>query len=237
MKDSIADRGPVWDNSKTIISDCEMRVNRPIRGRRSANESEIGTRSEISPPPLGVIDADWCIYRNRVAGISHRKSRIDCLFTLRPPFQIHKRTLSQSLAETAVLAAGHALDNLSEWLDTRNASHQPVGHADKPKFASVAAMTPQIAAQMQQRVRGGKGGGAILYGTQDAVAQQTQTGESNLDKLTKSRVPRDPLISPMYASDEMLRQLPPMWLVVSERGGIAIEELKIDKGLRLVASE
>ncbi len=136
-----------------------------------------------------------------------------------------------------MLAAGHALDNLSEWLDTRNASHQPVGHADKPKFASVAAMTPQIAAQMQQRVRGGKGGGAILYGTQDAVAQQTQTGESNLDKLTKSRVPRDPLISPMYASDEMLRQLPPMWLVVSERGGIAIEELKIDKGLRLVASE
>ncbi|KAK5976448.1 hypothetical protein GCK32_018848, partial [Trichostrongylus colubriformis] len=31
--------------------------------------------------------------------------------------QVHKRSLSQSLADTAVLAAGHALDNLQDWFE------------------------------------------------------------------------------------------------------------------------
>ena len=30
---------------------------------------------------------------------------------------MHKRSLSQNLVDTAALAAGHALDNLSDWLD------------------------------------------------------------------------------------------------------------------------
>ncbi|PIO55350.1 hypothetical protein TELCIR_23264, partial [Teladorsagia circumcincta] len=30
---------------------------------------------------------------------------------------VHKRSLSQSLADTAVLAAGHALDNLQDWFE------------------------------------------------------------------------------------------------------------------------
>ncbi|KAJ1364148.1 hypothetical protein KIN20_024169 [Parelaphostrongylus tenuis] len=33
------------------------------------------------------------------------------------PSQIHERSLSQSLADTAVLAAGHAFDNLQDWLE------------------------------------------------------------------------------------------------------------------------
>lgn len=36
-----------------------------------------------------------------------------------------------------------------------------------------------------------------------------------LEELAASDVPRDPLISPMYATDEMLRQLPPTFLIVS----------------------
>lgn len=38
-----------------------------------------------------------------------------------------------------------------------------------------------------------------------------------LEELSASDVPRDPLISPMYATDEMLRQLPPTFLIVSYR--------------------
>lgn len=37
---------------------------------------------------------------------------------------------------------------------------------------------------------------------------------SYIDKLTESEVPKDPLISPMYASSEILRQLPPMRFLV-----------------------
>ncbi|VDD95568.1 unnamed protein product [Enterobius vermicularis] len=98
------------------------------------------------------------------------------------------RTLSHSLADTAVTAAGHAMDNLSGWLDTS----APAGKADKAKLSRVASLTPEVAAKLQQ-----------------AEAQKTMK-YSYIDKLTESEVPKDPLISPMYASSEILRQLPPM---------------------------
>lgn len=113
----------------------------------------------------------------------------------RSGFQLRTRTLSQTVAETAALAAGHALDNLSGWLDYQ----PPLGAADKLKLDRSASLTPQLAAEMQQM-----------------EALQSEA-DSELTKLRRMRVPKNPLISPMYASDEQLRALPPIWFVVSEQ--------------------
>lgn len=99
------------------------------------------------------------------------------------------------MAETAALAAGHALDNLSDWLDY----HPPLGSADKQKLDRAASLTPQLAAEMQEM---------------EAVQSEP---DNELTRLLRMRVPKNPLISPMYASDEQLRALPPVWFVVSER--------------------
>jgi len=59
------------------------------------------------------------------------------------------RSLSQSLADTAALAAGHAIDNFSNWLD---APMEPLGYSDKKKLSRAATMTPVNAAKAQQEV-------------------------------------------------------------------------------------
>ncbi|KHN83778.1 Hormone-sensitive lipase, partial [Toxocara canis] len=38
-------------------------------------------------------------------------------------------------------------------------------------------------------------------------------GNSYIEKLLKREIPRDALISPIYASSDQLRQLPPMWFI------------------------
>ncbi len=38
---------------------------------------------------------------------------------------------------------------------------------------------------------------------------------SAYDSLTRNKVPRDPEISPIYASDAQLRSLPPTYFIVS----------------------
>ncbi|VDM58911.1 unnamed protein product [Angiostrongylus costaricensis] len=98
------------------------------------------------------------------------------------PSQIHKRSLSQSLADTAVLAAGHAFDNLQDWLEKPTKEKQKldrtVSHSD------------------------------------DVDSEKPCTRRSFvLDLLDNSTVPRDPLISPMYAADEVIRQLPPVYFI------------------------
>ena len=93
------------------------------------------------------------------------------------------------------MAAGHAFDNLSDWLDYQ----PPLGAADKQKLDRAASLTPQQAAEMEQ-----------------VVALECEA-DSELTKLRRMRVPKNPLISPMYASDEQLRALPPVWFVVSQR--------------------
>jgi hypothetical protein len=57
--------------------------------------------------------------------------------------------LSQSLADTAVLAAGHSMDILSDWLD---APMEPLGYSDKKKLTRAATMSPLTAAKVQQEV-------------------------------------------------------------------------------------
>ena len=58
------------------------------------------------------------------------------------------RNLGQSIANTAALAAGHAMDNISDWFDTS----APIGKADKAKLNRVASLTPQQAAKLQLEV-------------------------------------------------------------------------------------
>uniref|UniRef100_A0A914Q949 Hormone-sensitive lipase n=1 Tax=Panagrolaimus davidi TaxID=227884 RepID=A0A914Q949_9BILA len=101
-----------------------------------------------------------------------------------------KRTLSQSLADTAAVAAGHAFDTVSDWFES---PRTPIGINDKPKLNRAATLTPQMAAKVQQ--------------------EEAREQETNFSSLLKLDLPRDPLISPMYASSELLRQLPPFYFV------------------------
>ena len=103
-----------------------------------------------------------------------------------------QRSLSQSLADTAALAAGHAYDNISGWFETPGT---PIGYNDKQKLSRSATLTPQMAAKMQQ--------------------EEAKNTDSSFASLLKLNIPRDPLISPMYASKDTLIQLPPVWFVVS----------------------
>ncbi|CAJ0577267.1 unnamed protein product, partial [Mesorhabditis spiculigera] len=102
------------------------------------------------------------------------------LGTGRNPPLSHKRSLSQTLADTASLAYGHAFDNLSEWFE-------------KPQKAKL------------QRASGSQ-----------EIAQESEEEEHRshlLELLNNSAVPRDPLISPMYADDSIVKQLPPIHLI------------------------
>ncbi|RCN35675.1 hypothetical protein ANCCAN_18456 [Ancylostoma caninum] len=98
--------------------------------------------------------------------------------------QIHKRSLSQSLADTAVLAAGHALDNLQDWLEKPSKEKQKLDRTISHKEPN-----------------------------RTEVEEPCERKSHILDLLNKSVVPRDPLISPMYASDDVIRQLPPVYFV------------------------
>ncbi|KAL6722562.1 hypothetical protein Aduo_017676 [Ancylostoma duodenale] len=98
--------------------------------------------------------------------------------------QVHKRSLSQSLADTAVLAAGHALDNLQDWLEKPSKEKQKLDRTISHKEPNTKE-----------------------------VEEPCERKSHILDLLNKSAVPRDPLISPMYASDDVIRQLPPVYFV------------------------
>ncbi|KAK6765830.1 hypothetical protein RB195_025631 [Necator americanus] len=98
--------------------------------------------------------------------------------------QIHKRSLSQSLADTAVLAAGHALDNLQDWLEKPS--------KEKQKLDRTVSHKEAVANQIEE-----------------PCVRKSHL----LELLNRSTVPRDPLISPMYASDDIIRQLPPVYFV------------------------
>ena len=54
-------------------------------------------------------------------------------------FEAKKRTFSQTIADTAVLAAGHAYDNLSGWFDYQS----PVGESDRVKLDRSASVASQ----------------------------------------------------------------------------------------------
>ena len=112
---------------------------------------------------------------------------------------VHKRSISQTLADTATLAAGHAYDNLAEWLQRPQ--------REKTKLDRTASLKEPI-----EDVE-------VSYITFSCISNDFQSPceqkESHvLQLLNKIDVPRDPLISPMYADDASLKQLPPCYFVV-----------------------
>uniref|UniRef100_A0A8R1HXG5 Hormone-sensitive lipase n=2 Tax=Caenorhabditis japonica TaxID=281687 RepID=A0A8R1HXG5_CAEJA len=101
-----------------------------------------------------------------------------------PP--MHKRSLSQSLAVTAASTAAYALDNLQDWFDR-----------------------PQREKQKLDRTMSRKDDGEGL----EEVMEEEEKPSHLLELVSSGTVPRDPLISPMYADDETIRELPPCYFL------------------------
>uniref|UniRef100_A0A0K0EH28 Hormone-sensitive lipase n=1 Tax=Strongyloides stercoralis TaxID=6248 RepID=A0A0K0EH28_STRER len=130
------------------------------------------------------------VSENNIAGLPNSYTPSKVQDNIDNTVQQKKKTLSQSLAQTASMAATYAIDNLTEWFETEK---KPIGHIDKQKLSRAATMTPKMAAEQQKK--------------------ETEHHKSTLDELLKLKIPRLPEISPMYASDEILKKLPSIYLI------------------------
>ncbi|CAG9531830.1 unnamed protein product [Cercopithifilaria johnstoni] len=122
----------------------------------------------------------------------------------------HKRTLSQSLAGAAAMAAGHALDNISDWLEKSS----PIPLLDKPKLNRAASLTPNMASEMEKK------------------ETKNNCNKSYIADIIDKKVPRDPLISPIYASPEDLARLPPAWFVACHLDPLLDDTITFAKKMR-----
>ncbi|KAK0396973.1 hypothetical protein QR680_001927 [Steinernema hermaphroditum] len=130
--------------------------------------------------------------------------------TLHKPLT-HRRSLSQSIADiadTAASAAGHAFDNLSGWFEKK----MPVGFSDKVKLERSTSLTPEMIEELPQ--------------------EEAASRESPFDQLLKIKIPRDPLISPMYASSDFLRRLPPVSFVACHLDPLLDDTIQFARKLR-----
>ncbi|KAM3726479.1 Hormone-sensitive lipase [Dirofilaria immitis] len=118
----------------------------------------------------------------------------------------HKRTLSQSLVD----AAGHALDNISGWFE-KSASMFLV---EKLKLDRAASLTPIIESMTKKKI------------------SETNYYESCVTNIIEKKVPRDPLISPLYASTEDLARLPPAWFVACHLDPLLDDTITFAKKMR-----
>uniref|UniRef100_A0A7E4VSK6 Hormone-sensitive lipase n=1 Tax=Panagrellus redivivus TaxID=6233 RepID=A0A7E4VSK6_PANRE len=162
----------------------------------------------------GSSDPDDCAFEDAVA--NHNPCTPAAKSAVVPKQQLSrkKRTLSQTLTDTAALAAGHAYDNITDWFE---APGTPIGFNDKQKLNRAVTLTPQMAAKAQQE-----------------EASESQSRFSNLLKLN---LPRDPLISPMYASDDLLKQLPPCWFVACHLDPLLDDTIMFARKLRKAAGQ
>ncbi|CAI5454221.1 unnamed protein product [Caenorhabditis angaria] len=103
------------------------------------------------------------------------------------PAPIHKRSLSQSLADTAASTAAYAFDNLQEWLERPPKEKQKLERAQSRKENDVEV--------------------------EGEEAEKEERPSQLFELVTSSNVPRDPLISPIYADDENIRKLPPCYFL------------------------
>ena len=169
-------------------------------------EESVAQEKENGKPRLSESSEITPLAKRTLSVSSISKINYDYLYVY--IFQAKKRTLSQSLADTAVVAAGHAFDTVSDWFES---PRTPIGVNDKPKLNRAANLTPQMAAKVQQEVCGF----SLLDKCNYLIFKEAREQETNFSSLLKLDLPRDPLISPMYASDELLRKLPPFWFIVS----------------------
>ncbi|VDK89075.1 unnamed protein product [Litomosoides sigmodontis] len=122
----------------------------------------------------------------------------------------HKRTLSQSLVDAATMAAGHALDNISDWLE----KSAPVPSLDKPKLDRAASLT------------------SITVSKTERKKTKNNCNKSYIADIIDKKVPRDPLISPIYASPEDLARLPPTWFVACHLDPLLDDTITFAKKMR-----
>ncbi|PAV81168.1 hypothetical protein WR25_14542 isoform D [Diploscapter pachys] len=158
----------------------------------------IGSRKSSQNGNSNSATAPTTPYENHANG--HRTIASSLSVHSFPMTSVHtKRSISQSLADTAVMAAGHAIDNLQDWLE-------------KPTKHKLERTTSHKEPQM--------------------VKTPTETKSHLLELLSNSSVPRDPLISPMYASDEVIRQLPPIYFVACHLDPLLDDTIEFAKKLR-----
>ncbi|VBB27319.1 unnamed protein product [Acanthocheilonema viteae] len=121
----------------------------------------------------------------------------------------HKRTLSQSLVGAAATAAGHALDNISDWFEK-----SPILALDKPKLDRAVSLTPTMASKTEKK------------------ETKNNCNKSYIADIIDKKVPRDPLISPIYASPEDLARLPPTWFVACHLDPLLDDTITFAKKMR-----
>uniref|UniRef100_A0A914H190 Hormone-sensitive lipase n=1 Tax=Globodera rostochiensis TaxID=31243 RepID=A0A914H190_GLORO len=102
------------------------------------------------------------------------------------------RSLSQSLADTAALAAGHAIDNLSD--------------------CRAVTLSPKKAAKLNQ--------------------MDAENHQSHFTELLKLKLPRDHLMSPMYAPKKLLAKMPPMCFVACHLDPLLDDTIAFAKRVR-----
>ncbi|KAH7732130.1 Protein C46C11.1 a [Aphelenchoides avenae] len=115
------------------------------------------------------------------------------------------RSFSQSLADTAALAAGHAYDNLAGWFEPSSESYYT--RIDKPKLSRSSPLR------------------RMLDDTKSCNAP-------HVVDLIDLKLPREPLISPMYADPEMLRKLPPVRFVACHLDPLLDDTIAFARKLR-----
>ncbi|KAI6219526.1 hypothetical protein M3Y99_01656000 [Aphelenchoides fujianensis] len=118
-------------------------------------------------------------------------------------------SLRKSVMSSVTSSVGHAFDNLVHFIETPT---KPIGHADKLKISRAADFGFRKAARAEQ--------------------EAAMNHESSLGELLKLNLPRNPLISPMYASDEMLRRLPPCRFIALHMDPLLDDSVTFAKKMR-----
>ncbi|KAI1693879.1 alpha/beta hydrolase fold domain-containing protein [Ditylenchus destructor] len=125
------------------------------------------------------------------------------------PLRPKGRSLSQSFMGTASMAAGRVYDNISDWFSVQKT---PIGHKDKSKLLTANRLTPHEAAAVQLK--------------------EAEKHESRFTELLKLKLPRNYLMSPLYAPPEILRQLPPVYFVACHLDPLLDDTIMFAKRVR-----
>ncbi|VDK70103.1 unnamed protein product [Onchocerca ochengi] len=131
----------------------------------------------------------------------------------------HKRTLRQSLADTATVAVGHALDNISDWFEKSS----PMPPVDKIKLDRAASLPSIKTSGTRKKIR------INLKSFQET---EHSYNKSCIADIIGKKIPRDPLISPIYASPEDLARLPPVWFVACHLDPLLDDTITFAKKMR-----
>lgn len=106
-----------------------------------------------------------------------------------------KPSISRSVVRSLTSSMSNAFQSLAHYIGSNS---NPIGHDDRAKLARSAKVGYRQAA-FEERLKAEQGLKSVLV------------------ELMKLDLPREHLISPMYTPDEILKQLPPFYFVVSKK--------------------